>query len=68
MIPHGVPDLPLIDPSQAKPGLSLSEAPFLLSFGLLGPGKGYELAIAAMPAVVAAMPDGALRDPRRNPP
>ena len=56
VIPHGVPDLPLVDPSQAKPGLSLSEAPFLLSFGLLGPCKGYELAIAAMPAVVAALP------------
>ncbi len=56
VIPHGVPDLPLIDPTQAKPGLSLGEAPFLLSFGLLGPGKGYELAIAAMPAVVAAVP------------
>ncbi len=56
MIPHGVPDLPLINPNEAKPGLSLSDAPFLLSFGLLGPGKGYELAIAAMPAVVAAVP------------
>ncbi len=56
VIPHGVPDLPLVDPDVAKPGLSLGEAPFLLSFGLLGPGKGYELAIAAMPAVVAAVP------------
>jgi glycosyltransferase involved in cell wall biosynthesis len=56
VIPHGVPDLPLIEPSQAKPGLSLSDAPFLMSFGLLSPGKGYELAIAAMPAVVAAVP------------
>ena len=56
VIPHGVPDLPLIDPSQAKPGLSLSDAPFLLSFGLLSPDKGYELAIAAMPAVVSAIP------------
>ena len=56
VIPHGVPDLPLIDPGQAKPGLSLSDAPFLMSFGLLSPGKGYELAIAAMPAVVKAIP------------
>jgi glycosyltransferase involved in cell wall biosynthesis len=56
VISHGVPDLPLVDPAQAKAGLALSEAPFLLSFGLLGPGKGYELAIAAMPAVVAAVP------------
>ena len=28
----------------------------ILSFGLLGPGKGYESAIAAMPAVVKAIP------------
>ena len=28
----------------------------ILSFGLLGPGKGYESAIAAMPAVVQADP------------
>jgi len=56
VIPHGVPDLPLVEPAQAKASLSLGEAPFLLSFGLLGPGKGFELAIAAMPAVVAAVP------------
>ena len=29
----------------------------ILSFGLLGPGKGYELAIEALPAVAAAHPD-----------
>ena len=28
----------------------------ILSFGLLGPGKGYELAIEALPAVVARHP------------
>jgi glycosyltransferase involved in cell wall biosynthesis len=56
VIPHGVPDLPLVEPAKAKASLGLTEAPFLLSFGLLGPGKGFELAIAAMPAVVAAVP------------
>lgn len=56
VIPHGVPDLPVVEPAKAKAGLSLSEAPLLLSFGLLGAGKGYELAIAAMPAIVAAVP------------
>ena len=29
----------------------------ILSFGLLGPGKGYELALDALPAVVAAHPN-----------
>ena len=57
MIPHGVPDLPLVDPDTLKPALGLDGRTVILSFGLLGPGKGYELAIAAMPAVVAAVPD-----------
>ena len=57
VIPHGVPDLRLVDPETVKPSLGLAGRQVILSFGLLGPGKGYELAIDAMPAVVAAMPD-----------
>ena len=57
VIPHGVPDLPRIDPATVKPGLGLGGRSVILSFGLIGPGKGYELAIAAMPAVVKAIPD-----------
>ncbi|HSS35192.1 MAG TPA: glycosyltransferase family 4 protein [Patescibacteria group bacterium] len=57
VIPHGVPDLPLVDPDTLKPALGLDGRRVILSFGLLGPGKGYEHAIAAMPAVVAAVPD-----------
>ena len=56
VIAHGVPDLPLVAPDSVKPRLGLEGRQVILSFGLLGPGKGYELAIAAMPAVVAAMP------------
>ena len=68
VIPHGVPDLPLVDPDTLKPALGLDGREVILSFGLLGPGKGYEHAIAAMPAVVAALPDAQLRHPRRDPP
>ncbi len=57
VIPHGVPDLPLVDPETIKPTLGLTGRQVLLSFGLLGPGKGYELAIDALPAVVAAHPN-----------
>jgi len=57
VIPHGVPNLPRIDPELVKPGLGLAGRPVILSFGLIGPGKGYELAISAMPAVVEAIPD-----------
>lgn len=56
VIPHGVPDLPLVDPSSVKPGLGVAGRDVILSFGLLGPGKGYELALEALPAVVAAHP------------
>jgi len=56
IIPHGVPDLPLVAANSVKPLLGLEGRTVILSFGLLGPGKGYESAIAAMPAVVAADP------------
>ena len=56
VIPHGVHNLPLVDPETMKPGLGLGGHAVILSFGLLGPSKGYELAIEAMPTVVAAIP------------
>jgi glycosyltransferase involved in cell wall biosynthesis len=57
VIPHGVPNLPLADPETIKPTLGLEGLDVILSFGLLGPGKGYELAIDALPAVVARHPN-----------
>ncbi len=56
VIPHGVPDVPLVSADRVKPALGLGGREVILSFGLLGPGKGYELAIEALPAVVAAHP------------
>jgi glycosyltransferase involved in cell wall biosynthesis len=57
IIPHGVPDLPMVPSETVKPDLGLVGRDTILSFGLLGPGKGYELAIEALPAVVAEHPD-----------
>jgi glycosyltransferase involved in cell wall biosynthesis len=57
VIGHGVPDLPLVPSHTIKPGLGLAGRKVILSFGLLGPGKGYELALEALPAVVAEHPD-----------
>ena len=57
VIPHGVHNLPLVDPEAMKPGLGLGGHPVILSFGLLGHGKGYEVAIEAMRTVVAAVPN-----------
>ena len=56
LIPHGIPDLPLVDPAGLKPGLGLEGRHVILTFGLLGPAKGVELMLDAMPAVVEAHP------------
>ncbi|HET7726468.1 MAG TPA: glycosyltransferase family 4 protein [Candidatus Limnocylindrales bacterium] len=56
VIPHGVPDLPLVDPTPVKAGLGVEGREVILTFGLLGPGKGLELALEALPAVVAEHP------------
>jgi glycosyltransferase involved in cell wall biosynthesis len=56
VIPHGVPELPLVDPAIAKQTLGVDGRDVILSFGLLGPGKGLELALDALPAIVAARP------------
>jgi glycosyltransferase involved in cell wall biosynthesis len=56
IVPHGVPDLPLVDPDTVKPRLALEGRRVILSFGLLDPGKGCEATIEALPAVVSADP------------
>ena len=56
VVPHGVPDLPFVDPETVKPLVGLAGRPAVLSFGLLSPGKGFELAIRAMAAVVREVP------------
>ena len=57
VIPHGVPDLASVDPAVRKPEFDLGDRPTILSFGLVGPGKGYEVAIEAMATVRQAIPD-----------
>lgn len=56
VIPHGVPSVPLVDSATVKPALGVGNRDVMLTFGLLGPGKGCELMIDALPAVVAANP------------
>jgi glycosyltransferase involved in cell wall biosynthesis len=60
VIPHGVPDLPFGDPDGAKPALGLAGRRVILNFGLLGPGKGLELAIDALADVIEAVPTATL--------
>jgi glycosyltransferase involved in cell wall biosynthesis len=56
LIPHGVPDLPLVDPGTIKPGLGVEDHQVILTFGLLGPAKGVDLMLEALPAVVETHP------------
>ena len=57
MIPHGIPDVPFVDPHYFKDQFGIEGRRAMLTFGLLGPGKGLEHVIEAMPAVVAKHPD-----------
>lgn len=56
MIPHGVPDRPLIETAVMKPRFGWEGRDVVLTFGLLAPNKGIETIIAALPQVVAAHP------------
>lgn len=56
-IPHGVPDRPFADPADFKSRFGWDGRKVILTFGLVGPGKGIETMIAAMPAIVAQHPD-----------
>ncbi|MBK8551989.1 MAG: glycosyltransferase family 4 protein [Ignavibacteria bacterium] len=47
-IPHGAHDVPFLDPAFYKDKFKLSEKKVILTFGLLGPGKGFEDAIRAL--------------------
>ncbi|MCS7008614.1 MAG: glycosyltransferase family 4 protein, partial [Chthoniobacterales bacterium] len=57
VIPHGIPDMPFIDPNFYKDQFAVSGRPVLLTFGLLSPGKGIEYAIRALPLIVERHPE-----------
>ena len=57
VIPHGIPDIPFVDPAFHKDKYGVEGRKVLLTFGLLSPGKGLEHAIQAMPRIVEQHPD-----------
>jgi len=57
MIPHGVPDLPFLDPEGFKEEMGVKGRFVLLTFGLLSPGKGIEMMLEALPGVVKDHPE-----------
>lgn len=59
VIPHGIPDVPFVDPNFYKDLFAVEGRKVLLTFGLLSPAKGIEYVIDALPAVVRKHPDAA---------
>lgn len=57
VIPHGAPDRPFGREAAFKAQLGLESRNVLMTFGLLGPGKGVERVIEALPAILARHPD-----------
>ena len=57
VIPHGIPDVPFANAEDFKEQFGVAGKSVLLTFGLLGPGKGIEHAIRAMPEIVRKHPE-----------
>ena len=56
-IPHGIPDVPFVDPSFHKDLFGVEGKSVLLSFGLLSANKGIENVITALPAILEKHPN-----------
>lgn len=54
---HGVPTIPLVEPDQYKAQFDLEGRRVILTFGLLGPGKGIEYTLDALPPVTERYPN-----------
>ncbi|MBC2604226.1 glycosyltransferase family 4 protein [Puniceicoccus vermicola] len=57
VIPHGIPDVDFKPVDFYKDRLGISDRKVLLTFGLIGPGKGIEHVIEALPAVIKRHPE-----------
>jgi len=57
LIPHGIPDLPFVDPNFYKDQFGVEGKNVLLTFGLLSPNKGIEQALRALPRVLEDFPN-----------
>jgi glycosyltransferase involved in cell wall biosynthesis len=57
VIPHGIPDVPFVDPNYYKDQFGLEGKKAILTFGLLSPDKGIENMISALPKIAERHPD-----------
>jgi glycosyltransferase involved in cell wall biosynthesis len=53
LIPHGIPDIPFVDPNYYKDQFGVGGRVVLLTFGLLSPNKGIENVLNALPDILA---------------
>jgi glycosyltransferase involved in cell wall biosynthesis len=53
LIPHGIPDLPFVEPDAYKDSLSIGGKSVLLTFGLLSTNKGFENVLRALPRILS---------------
>jgi glycosyltransferase involved in cell wall biosynthesis len=53
LIPHGIPDIPFVEPDIYKESLLFQGKTVLLTFGLLSPNKGLENVIQALPRILS---------------
>jgi glycosyltransferase involved in cell wall biosynthesis len=57
VIPHGIPDIPFVDPNYYKDQFGVEGRVVLLTFGLLSPNKGIEHVLNSLPQILAEFPD-----------
>jgi len=57
IIPHGIPDMPFVDPNFYKDQFGVEGKQVLLTFGLLSPQKGIENVLKALPDVLKEFPN-----------
>jgi len=57
LIPHGIPDIPFVDPNYYKDQFGVEGRVVLLTFGLLSPNKGIENVLNALPRILTEFPD-----------
>ena len=57
LIPHGIHDVPFVDPNFYKDKFGVEGKSVLLTFGLLSPNKGIEYVIRALPEILEHCPN-----------
>ncbi|HON10711.1 MAG TPA: glycosyltransferase family 4 protein [Chitinispirillaceae bacterium] len=56
VIPHGIPNIPFVDPNFYKDVFGVEGKLVLLTFGLISPNKGIEHVLNALPEVISEYP------------